>query len=423
MRARQRWLWSASKAFQNWDRRTWPKCHRCSAPVTPKQSVRSARLMHSCCSFCMPRVLCPRTFGSSSIRVSANSHDVWSVRSMTGTVSRVDVEEFRAVICRRLGLHFDDSKLEFLEDILRTRLKVTGRQSAGEYLSHSWSREETHALAQVLTVAETYFFRNYEQFRALQECAVPSIVRASENPRELRVLSAACASGEEAYSLAIVIRESLPGSWGLAVTGIDLNPAMLEKARAAHYTEWSLRATPAELRERYFHRDGTEFVLDERCRRMVSFQERNLIEEDTGFWQPHSLDIVFCRNVTMYFPLELTQGVIARIARALVPGGYLFLGHAETLRGISNEFHLCHTHDTFYYQRKQAGEYSAPLEREMQRAMPVAAALPEMLAEDISWVDAIGQASARIAALSDKGSKAPAQNVSSEITSASSAPV
>lgn len=318
---------------------------------------------------------------------------------MTVSLSRADVEDFRAAICRRLGLRFDDSKLEFLEDVLRIRLQALGSPKAGDYLARPWAREETHALALTLTVAETYFFRNQEQFRALEESVVPHFVRSRDNPRELRVLSAACASGEEPYTLAIVLRECLPDSWSLSITGIDLNPTVLEKARAARYTEWSLRATAPELRERNFHREGADFILHDRVRKMVSFEQRNLIEDDPAFWRPHSLDVVFCRNVTMYFPMELTQGVMARIARALVPGGYLFLGHAETLRGISNDFHLRHTHDTFYYQRKSAGEHVAPLEREAHLDASAAAILPEVLEHDSSWVDAISQASARIAAL------------------------
>ncbi|HLX63899.1 MAG TPA: CheR family methyltransferase [Planctomycetota bacterium] len=385
---------------------------------------------------------------------------------MNPTLSRADVERFRAAVCRRFGLRFDDSKLEFLEDVLRARLTAWrgGTPAALGARSHEYlerlnlptcSRDELNALAQALTVNETFFFRNQEQFRALEarletrdwrleERSAHANLQSPVSPfKTLRVLSAGCASGEEAYSLAIAIRERLPDGWSAEIAGIDLNPAVIEKARRAHYSEWSLRGTDDAIRERYFSRDGNDFVLNESVRKMVTFDERNLIHDDAMFWRPHSLDVVFCRNVTMYFPNDVTQAVIARIARALVPGGYLFLGHAETLRGISNDFHLRHTHDTFYYQRKETiesrlksttesaesaeksnwEESTFDLTRAGETAAPLA--FTPLLAGDTSWIGAIQQASERIAALAKRDSKAIAPDQSGterELRSTGAAP-
>jgi chemotaxis protein methyltransferase CheR len=326
---------------------------------------------------------------------------------MNVTLQATDILRFRTLVSRRLGLHFEDDKLDYLAEVLRERLEAGGHRRIESYLQHLslGAREEVRALARRLTVGETYFFRYFDHFRAFAEVVLPDRVRVQQPRRRLRILSAGCASGEEAYSLSILVREHLPdaSSWDVRIHGIDINPSMIEKAIAARYSAWSLRETPAELRERYFEAHGREFQLEERARSSVSFEERNLLEDDASFWAPDSFDVVFCRNVTMYFPPEVMRSVVARITRALSPGGFLFLGHAETLRGISQDHHLCHTHETFYYQRRDADRPigSTPFEHGALAAS-TAAPFPSAASglDDASWVDVIQGASDRIAKLS-----------------------
>jgi chemotaxis protein methyltransferase CheR len=141
---------------------------------------------------------------------------------------------------------------------------------------------------------------------------------------------------------------------------------------------------------------------------MVTFEERNLVRDDPAFWAPEAFDVVFFRNVVMYFTPEVAQAIVARIARSLAPGGYLFLGYAETLRGVSQDFHLIHTHDTFYYQRREAGEDApqalAPSHSRAAELTPP----PESRGEvaDDSWVRTIRRASDTIHALSARSSTA-----------------
>lgn len=306
---------------------------------------------------------------------------------MTAAIELGDVEQFRAQVCLRLGLYFDDAKLEYLAEILRARMAQLRCDGVEHYLRLfsrlGEGRDELRALALQLTVGETYFFRNPEQFNAVAQCAIPHIQSSRGAWRQLRVLSAGSASGEEAYSLAILMREQLPEfeTWDVKICGIDVNAAALDKARIARYTEWSLRGTSGAMRERHFQQKGQDFVLQENVRKMVSFEERNLLDDDDAFWRAGSFDIVFCRNVTMYFPTSTTRKVLARIARATTPGGFLFLGHAETLRDISNDFELRHSHDTFYYQRREQVETGA------------AAAGAQ---NDISWAGAIQESCERI---------------------------
>jgi len=160
--------------------------------------------------------------------------------------------------------------------------------------------------------------------------------------------------GGHSYSLAAVVRQHLPeaAGWDITIRGVDVNTAMIAKARRGRYSSWSLRETPEEFRRRWFCMKEREFELDESLRAMVTFEQRNLADDDEDLWSPEACDIVFCRNVMMYSTLESVQALVGRITRALVPRGYLFLGHAETLRGLSQDYQLCHTHGTFYCQRK-----------------------------------------------------------------------
>jgi len=317
-----------------------------------------------------------------------------------------EVEAFRAAIARRLGLYFDETKSGQLEDVLRQRLEATGQSCDGYLQLFEQAPDETGALARSLTVGETYFFRNRDHFRAVSELVLPERLRSGE--RRMRVLSAGCSSGEEAYSLAMLARSLLPSTAvELEIRAVDLNPAALEKARRARYSSWALRETPADVQQRWFRAAGREFLLDETLRAGVEFEQRNLAAEDGELWRPGRYDLIFCRNVLMYFVPEVAQAVVARMARSLVPGGYLFLGHAETLRGLSQRFHLCHTHGTFYYQlgargREQPEPVSFAPAPAPARFDPLP--LPLVDASD-GWVDAIRKAAERIQAL---GAREPA---------------
>jgi chemotaxis protein methyltransferase CheR len=200
-----------------------------------------------------------------------------------------------------------------------------------------------------------------------------------------------------------MVREALPDldDWDVKIVGIDINPAILLKAKQARYSEWSLRATSEDVRHRYFRADGADFVLAPEIQKMVSFEERNLIDEDPLFWESLACDLVFCRNVLMYFTPETARGVVGRISQALLAGGFLFLGHAETLRGIAPGFHLCHTHDTFYYQQRHACEAGAKARGAVPLGAPAVDLLPAVVESTENWVDVIQQAAARIATLAE----------------------
>lgn len=319
------------------------------------------------------------------------------------------MEIFRRKIAQRLGLNFDESKHDFLADVLRRRMSEGGHDSADAYfqaVDGNSSPAELGKLAEALTVTETYFFRNTDHFRALIETVLPErmAIRAGAGTRKLRILSAGCASGEEAYTLAMMIGFHFPGlsAWDIRIRGVDINPAMLAKAKAGLYSPWALRDTPAWALERHFTRSGGGFRLSDEIRSKVAFEERNLSEANDDLWERESFDFIFFRNAMMYLVPDAAARVISRMAAALVPGGHLFLGHAETLRGLSNAFHLCHTHDTFYYRRTHGAEAGKPAHRTAAIDAPVPTDPPgisTMLEPSTAWVEVIRKASERIAGL------------------------
>jgi chemotaxis protein methyltransferase CheR len=198
-----------------------------------------------------------------------------------------ETERFRQLLSRRIGLGFDDAKLAYLGEVLRRRIDECGRDCTAylQALEHEPSPGELSVLAGELTVGETYFFRNHEQFQALAEVVLPERAALPPAQKTLRLLSAGCSSGEEAYSMAIVARETGGGaSCRLAIRAVDVNPLALQKARRARYSAWALRETRQDIRDRWFRVDGREMVLDDSIRAMVAVEAANIASDDAALW-------------------------------------------------------------------------------------------------------------------------------------------
>ena len=325
---------------------------------------------------------------------------------MTVAFDSRGLDRFRVAVAKHLGLHFEDARSNELSEVFR-RLCAASDGGAAAYLARleaaSPPRKELQALARELTVGETYFFRNPEQLRAFAEVALPERRAARANvarpasPASVRILSAGCASGEEAYSLAIISRECGALASEVAISAFDVNPAALEKAAEGRYSTWSLRETPVDLRERWFRKVGRDYAVAPSIRSAVRFEERNLAAPEPDLWFPESYDVIFCRNVLMYLTAETARAVVVRLKGALVPGGYLFLGHADSLRELSQEFLLLNTHGTFYYQRATEGAVAA-----VPPPRPPSARPP-----DAMWIDAVRQSTERIRAMSERPTDAP----------------
>jgi chemotaxis protein methyltransferase CheR len=253
---------------------------------------------------------------------------------------------FTAAVAAQLGLRVEPDRISELVE----RCAAARGEPPARYLDRveSADPEVIRALTSELTVGETYFLRHIEQFRAFVDVVVPDRLARGR----LRVLSAGCSSGEEPYTLAMLLRESHPGQ-SFEIHAVDVNAESIARARRGRYSRWSLRATSPEIEQRWFQHDGRDLVLASDLRARVTFAAANLLDDATLGAREH-WDVVFCRNVLMYFTEAQADAVISRLARAIAPGGYLFLGHAETLRDRTSDFALCHTHGAFYYQRHPA---------------------------------------------------------------------
>ncbi len=246
----------------------------------------------------------------------------------------------RALIASRLGLDFAEHRRADLEQALLRASRSASIPAPEAYLT--WlatlpdESPEWRRLAGHLTVGETYFFRDRASFEALEQQVLPSLIaaRRSGGTLRLRFWSAGCATGEEPYSLAILLDRFLPdrADWAVTILATDINPTALEAARRACYREWAFRETPPAIRDRYFRLRGTEtFELDERIRRMVTFAPLNLAEN--GYpnlvTNTAAMDLILCRNVLMYFTPEAQRETVARLGRALVAKGWLLVSPAE----------------------------------------------------------------------------------------------
>lgn len=232
-----------------------------------------------------------------------------------------------------------------------------------------------------LTVGESFFFRNEHHFRALREHVVPEIMRANLGQREIRVWSAGCATGEEPYSIAILLDQLLAErrSWHVSVLGTDLNLAFLERARQATYRQWSFRQTNIHEDPRYFAKSGEHFTLAPALRGHTRFAYLNLVKDvyPSGLTGTLGLDLILFRNVAIYLKPEITRAIVERFTRALRPGGWLLLGEVElSLTPAAGLEPRQFEQATFFRKPLQSTERPASAPISVQPFTPVLAPVP-----------------------------------------------
>ncbi len=267
---------------------------------------------------------------------------------------------FRDLLAETSGLHFDEARTRFLELALLERLERRGYESYREYYHflkfHPEGRLELRDLFDLVTIGETYFFRNKPQFDVLMTSVLPDLLqrKANSQDRSIRVWSAGCSGGDEAYSIAIAFREVMPfqGEWKISVLGTDINRKGLAYAKEALYAEKSVGSMPREYIDRYFKTRGATYTLNPDIKGWVRFEYHNLAKDPFLLEGMQNVDIIFCRNVTIYFDPQTTQQVIENFYNCLVPEGYLFLGHTETLWQIPHRFERMDFPQTFIYRKR-----------------------------------------------------------------------
>lgn len=291
---------------------------------------------------------------SSHVVTPGSVHQSGSGPLGVNLLSESEFRLFSELIHTECGVSLGVEKRAFLESRLRRRMDELGIKNGYEYycaISAANGRSnELPTLLDSLMICETSFFRNKPQFDLLKDVVLPDLVnkKVRAGTRLIRVWSAGCSTGQEPYSAVITLLESLPDldSWTIRVFASDLSFTALERAQCGLYRPDQLKGIDPHCIARYFREENGHYVMTERVRNRVIFDYHNL-KHDNGL---RGLDIVFCRNVMIYFDAEEQRRLVNRFANCLVPGGFLFLGHAESLQGLSNRFVMLHRNKGIAYR-------------------------------------------------------------------------
>jgi chemotaxis protein methyltransferase CheR len=276
------------------------------------------------------------------------------------TLSLEQFVRFRNLIEARCGLHFDESQRTSLSASLGVRMLQLGIDQIDDYydlLCRRTDDEGFRKLINLVTVTETSFFRDPSQFRLLRQHILPTLLagHSRRQARTIRIWSAGCSSGEEAYSIALMLSDmgllSASTAWTFEIVGTDLNTEVLETAKRGVYSARALRNVEGNLLRRYFRPDGGRFSLDDEIKRAVRFEYANLTHVPLPRPSGTGYDIVFCKNVTIYFQLEMTRRLVGQFHDAMADGGFLLLGHSESLWQMDEGFALVEHEGAFCYRK------------------------------------------------------------------------
>jgi len=298
-------------------------------------------------------------------------------------LSGYDFGLFQELLIEKSGLCFDEGRSQSLHFALWQRLQHRGYDSYREYYNllkfHPEGQFEIRELLDLITIGETYFFRNKAQFDVLMKFVLPEIMKKKVHSQDkcLRIWSAGCSSGDEAYSIAIAIMEVVPSykDWNISILGTDINRNGLARAKEGIYNKKSIAHLPEEYLGKYFNTRGATYILDPYVKELVQFEYHNLVKDPLIHEKMQTVDILFCRNVTIYFDNKITKRVLENFYNCLTEDGYLFLGHTETLWQVTKKFERVEFPQTFIY-RKRVG----PVRED---AMKPFMALPDIPLEDL----------------------------------------
>jgi chemotaxis protein methyltransferase CheR len=291
------------------------------------------------------------------VLVSGNSTDRLFA-ALGGTRVRMNDDETRLLveaIQEHCGVTLSINSGFFLERRLSSRLEALGLSSYLDYYQYlrydPAGPREMEELIERITTHETYFFREQYQLEAFSEEILPQLAARLERQRRIQVWSAGCSTGEEVYTIAMLLLESgLFKGWNIRVMGSDISRKVLATARAAVYGENSFRTTTPLLRRKYFVETGGRWTVREDVRALCSFGQLNLVSTER-FRVLGPQDVIFCRNVLMYLSQEARHRVVEAFYDRLTPGGFLLLGHSESLLNVTTRFDLAHLQKDLVYRK------------------------------------------------------------------------
>jgi chemotaxis protein methyltransferase CheR len=268
-------------------------------------------------------------------------------------VTRADFDYLSKLVREQSAIVLEPGKEYLVESRLIPLARKEGFDSLGSLVASLRASKFNgihRKVVEAMTTNETTFFRDLQPFEVLKQIVLPALIEKRSAERRLNIWSAASSSGQEPYSLAMLLREHFPAlaSWDIGILATDISREMLDRTREGRYNQLEVnRGLPAPLLIKYFQKQGLEWQISEELRRMIEVRELNLAAE-WGRIPP--IDIVLMRNVLIYFDTEMKKVILRKLRQVLSPGGYLFLGAAETTMNINDSFTRIPFEKTFYYQ-------------------------------------------------------------------------
>lgn len=283
----------------------------------------------------------------------ATSNGRASERSLT--MSNEDARLLQEMIGDYCGLSYGLDSVFMLERRVEPRLRALGMTSYRDYYHYlrydQEGRDELERLVESLTTHETYLFREQYQLDAFSEQIIPEVALRNKKSQRFSVWSAGCSTGEEAYTIAILMHESsLLRDWSVRVIGTDISRRVIKKARRGVYGSSSFRTTSPEVIEKYFQSHQEQLMINDDIRARCSFGHLNLLTVER-FHAIGECDVIFCRNVLMYLSRSARERIVQAFYNSLRPGGFLLLGHSESLLNITSQFDIVHLARDLVYQR------------------------------------------------------------------------
>jgi len=275
-------------------------------------------------------------------------------------ISDEDFILLRDFIYQQFGIFIAENRKYLIENRLSVRLKDLNLKTFGDYYHYlrfdSGRKDELTKLAEVVTTNETSFFRNPPQLKVFQEKVLRKVLeeQRKKGQKKLRIWSAGCSTGEEPYTLGIILHEELKTelpSWDIKITANDLSEAVLSAARQGLYSDYALRTTPPEMTAKYFIKEDKVYKISPKVKQLVTFGQINL-NDRLAVKRVERSQIVFCRNVIIYFDDDMKKRVISSFYDNLLPGGYLLIGHSESLHNISRTFKPEHHPGAIVYAKQ-----------------------------------------------------------------------
>ncbi len=269
-----------------------------------------------------------------------------------------DFRLFRDFIYDKTGIFFSPSKKYMLGRRLARRMEELNCETLKDYyrlLRLDMRGNEVNRLIEIITTNETYFFRNIAQMKILGEELLPRLIleKKQQNSKTLKIWSAACSTGEEPYSIAINILENLPDTdgWNIQVLASDINHQVLDTARKGKYSARALKEVHSYYLSKYFIGNNGTYEVDPRLKKLVRFFYLNLMDSQQAA-NIRNIDIVFCRNVLIYFDQKARRQVVGHLYNSLRSEGHIFLGHSESMSRISTAFKICRFSNGIIYQKQ-----------------------------------------------------------------------